>query len=129
MVTVPQEAGPTRSSKGIPGFTRRSFDLDEVRTPRRRQPHDGQHIHQRLHDPDARRLLRRATGADAPGSELALFLKWEQLAAYARASVDGDLVFRGTERVQKALSESPRASISDDQPLATLPLTKVDARS
>ncbi len=54
-------------------------------------------------------------GVDAPGSELATFLKWEQLAAYARAHVNNDLAFRGTERVQKALSEGSRVSIADDQ--------------
>lgn len=53
--------------------------------------------------------------ADAPGSELATFLKWEQLAAYARAHVNNDRAFRGTERVQKALSEGSRVSVSDDQ--------------
>src|SRR6187402_2573029 len=40
-----------------------------------------------------------------PGSELAVFLKWEQLAAYSRASVNKDFSFRGTERVQKVLNE------------------------
>jgi hypothetical protein len=53
--------------------------------------------------------------AESPGSELSTFLKWEQLAAYARAAVNGDTAFRGTERVQKALSEGGRVSISDDQ--------------
>ena len=53
--------------------------------------------------------------ADAPGSELATFLKWEQLAAYARANVNKDFVFRGIERVQKALSDGSRVSISEDQ--------------
>ena len=38
-----------------------------------------------------------------PGSELATFLKWEQLAAYARASVNNDFIFRGTERAERAL--------------------------
>lgn len=40
-----------------------------------------------------------------PGSELGTFLKWEQLAAYARASVNGETVFRGTERVARNLAE------------------------
>ncbi|MGO9708530.1 MAG: hypothetical protein ACLQBL_06695 [Polyangiaceae bacterium] len=53
--------------------------------------------------------------SDDPGSELGTFLKWEQLAAYARAAVNNDFAFRGTERVQKALSEGARVSISDDQ--------------
>src|SRR5262245_11019213 len=49
-----------------------------------------------------------------PGTELSTFLKWEQLAAYARATANKDLEFRGTERVQKNLSESSRVTLSDD---------------
>jgi len=49
-----------------------------------------------------------------PGTELSTFLKWEQLAAYARASANNDWVFRGTERVRKNLSESSRVTLSDD---------------
>jgi hypothetical protein len=40
-----------------------------------------------------------------PGTELATFLKWEQLAGYARASVNGETGFRGTERVWRNLEE------------------------
>jgi hypothetical protein len=40
-----------------------------------------------------------------PGTELATFLKWEQLAAYSRASINGDWDFRGTERVRKYLDD------------------------
>src|SRR5262249_61182123 len=43
-----------------------------------------------------------------PGSELATFLKWEQLAAYARASVNSDFAFRRTERARQNLSEGSR---------------------
>src|SRR5262249_22989266 len=50
-----------------------------------------------------------------PGTELATFLKWEQLAAYARATVNKDFAFRGTERVRKNLSESLRVTLSDDR--------------
>lgn len=57
---------------------------------------------------------RIADEAD-PGTELATFLKWEQLAAYARATANKDLAFRGTEHVQKALSESSRITLSDDR--------------
>lgn len=49
-----------------------------------------------------------------PGTELATFLKWEQLAAYARATANEDWAFRGTERVRKNLSESPPVTLSDD---------------
>jgi hypothetical protein len=50
-----------------------------------------------------------------PGTELATFLKWEQLAAYARAEGNKDYSFRGTERARKALSESSRVTLSDDR--------------
>ncbi|QDT04228.1 hypothetical protein K227x_26180 [Rubripirellula lacrimiformis] len=50
-----------------------------------------------------------------PGSKLATFLKWEQLAAYSRASVNGDFSFRGTERVKRNLSESNRVTLSDER--------------
>jgi len=48
-----------------------------------------------------------------PGVELATFLKWEQLAAYARATANDDWAFRGTERVQKNLQEGSRVTLSD----------------
>jgi hypothetical protein len=40
-----------------------------------------------------------------PESELGTFLKWEQLAAYARASINRETGFRGTERVWRNLKE------------------------
>lgn len=49
------------------------------------------------------------------GGELHTFLKWEQLAAYARAAVNQDLAFRGTERVQRNLQDGSRVTISADQ--------------
>ncbi len=50
-----------------------------------------------------------------PGSDLATFLKWEQFAAYARAAVNHDFAFRGTERVRKNLAEGPRVTLSADR--------------
>jgi|SRR5450756_2311545 len=50
-----------------------------------------------------------------PGTEVSTFLKWEQLAAYARAEGNKDYSFRGTERARKALSESFRVTLSDDR--------------
>src|SRR5262245_57806160 len=47
-----------------------------------------------------------------PGSELEVFLKWEQLAAYARGAVNRDWRFRGTERVRRNLNEEKRITIS-----------------
>jgi len=46
------------------------------------------------------------------GSELASFLKWEQLAAYSRAAANNDYNFRGTDRVRLNLSESHRVKLS-----------------
>jgi hypothetical protein len=43
--------------------------------------------------------------AKGPGGELATFLKWEQLSAYARGHINGDFSFRGTERVRENLGE------------------------
>ena len=50
--------------------------------------------------------------AESGGSDgdLAVFLKWEQLAAYARWEIVGDHSFRGTERTGKNLQETRRAS-------------------
>lgn len=50
-----------------------------------------------------------------PGTELATFLKWEQLAAYARAKQNKDFSFRGVERVRKNLGESFRVCLSEDR--------------
>lgn len=50
-----------------------------------------------------------------PGTELATFLKWEQLSAYSRAEANGDYAFRGTEKVRKNLSENSRVCLSDDR--------------
>jgi hypothetical protein len=47
-----------------------------------------------------------------PGSELSTFLKWEQLAGYARAYVNKDYAFRGTERVQGTLNAGTRVTLS-----------------
>jgi hypothetical protein len=54
--------------------------------------------------------------ADEGGSDgdLATFLKWEQLAAYARASVNGDRGFRGTERVLSRLADRDRVQLGTD---------------
>ena len=59
-------------------------------------------------------FAERIADQHGPGSDLATFLKWEQLAAYARANVNGDFVFRGTERVRRNLSEGPRVTLSDN---------------
>ena len=50
----------------------------------------------------------------ADSSELSTFLKWEQLASYARAHVNKDTRFRGTERVRAALNSGGKVTISDE---------------
>ena len=50
-----------------------------------------------------------------PGTELATFLKWEQLAAYSRAVQNKDFSFRGVEKVRKNLAEGSRVCLSDDR--------------
>lgn len=50
-----------------------------------------------------------------PGSELATFLKWEQMAAYARYTIVNDTGFRGTERVQKNLDQDSKVILSADR--------------
>ncbi|MGH6623293.1 MAG: hypothetical protein ACREBN_04940, partial [Burkholderiaceae bacterium] len=57
-------------------------------------------------------LIEEASGKVADGSQLAIFLRWEQLAAYARLQLNNESVFRGIERTKKALSESRRVTIS-----------------
>lgn len=49
------------------------------------------------------------------GSELDTFLKWEQLAGYARLHVNRDGNFRGVDRVRRLLNESSRVTISADR--------------
>jgi hypothetical protein len=55
--------------------------------------------------------VARETGG---GDELRSFLKWEQLAAYARAVVNRDRSFRGTERVLRRLNDGDRIRLSVD---------------
>ncbi len=54
--------------------------------------------------------------ADEGGTDgdLATFLKWEQLAAYARAQVNKERGFRGTDRVFKRLADGGRVRLGLD---------------
>lgn len=45
------------------------------------------------------------------GGDLAVFLRWEQLAAYARGEINQDWKFRGVERVKKNLQDGNRISL------------------
>lgn len=60
-------------------------------------------------------FAERIADEQGPGTELATFLKWEQLAAYARAAANRDYAFRGTDRVRKNLSEGPRVTLSAER--------------
>jgi hypothetical protein len=46
--------------------------------------------------------------------DLAVFLRWEQLAAYARGELGGDWTFRGVERVKKNLQDATRIRLGID---------------
>jgi hypothetical protein len=54
--------------------------------------------------------------AEETGSsdDLNVFLRWEQLAAYARGGANNDWVFRGTERTKKNWNESDRVRLGVD---------------
>ena len=58
-------------------------------------------------------FAERVAAELGPGSELATFLKWEQLAAYSRAYINRDYAFRGTERVQRTLNAGTRFTLSN----------------
>ncbi len=57
-------------------------------------------------------FAERVTDEGGTDGELATFLKWEQLAAYARGSINNDWAFRGTERVQRNINEGSRVRLS-----------------
>ncbi len=101
----------SRDPLGIP------VDLDPLRSPCRRQPHDGEHLAARLHGAPARLLLRRAPRRDgareAPSSPP--FSSGSSSPAMPAGEVNRDWVFRGTERVRKNLNESPRVTLSADR--------------
>ncbi len=47
-------------------------------------------------------------------SDLAVFLRWEQLAAYARGGINNDWEFRGTERAKKNFNENAKIRLGTD---------------
>jgi hypothetical protein len=57
-------------------------------------------------------FAERLSEAGSRENTLDAFLKWEQLASYARAAVNKDLSFRGTERVQKRLADGGKVALS-----------------
>lgn len=59
-------------------------------------------------------FAERLSDSGSQVSTLQAFLKWEQLASYARVAVNRDLAFRGTERVQKRLADGGKVRLSAD---------------
>ena len=59
-----------------------------------------------------------------PGAELATFMKWEQLASYARGHINQDWIFRGTERTRANLQEG-RITLSAQPAFQTLSSQKL----
>jgi hypothetical protein len=59
-------------------------------------------------------FVERVAEKGGTEGDLATFLKWEQLAAYARAAVNKDAIFRGTERVHKNLNDGSKVRLSAD---------------
>lgn len=56
-------------------------------------------------------FAERVAEAGGTEGELATFLKWEQLAAYARARSDPNEGFRGTDRVHKRINDGGRVKL------------------
>ncbi|HEY5375199.1 MAG TPA: hypothetical protein VIK01_16080, partial [Polyangiaceae bacterium] len=56
-------------------------------------------------------FAERVAESSGTEGELATFLKWEQLAAYARARSDPEEGFRGTDRVRKRLNDGGRVKL------------------
>jgi hypothetical protein len=54
----------------------------------------------------------RVAEQNGPDSQLNTFLKWEQLAGYARGRVNNDWSFRGTERARQRVDESDTITLS-----------------
>lgn len=56
--------------------------------------------------------VRRKNGPEVDTEELAVFLRWEQLAAYTRGYLNNDFEFRGIRRVKRTLSDGATVPIS-----------------
>ena len=59
-------------------------------------------------------FVERAAEDGATEGDLATFLKWEQLAAYARARINEERGFRGTDRVWTRIHEGDRVRLGTD---------------
>ena len=59
-------------------------------------------------------FAERVANESAGDGDLAVFLRWEQLAAYARGEINRDFNFRGVERVKNNLKEGGRVRLGTD---------------
>jgi hypothetical protein len=59
-------------------------------------------------------FAERVANEEDGASDLAVFLQWEQLAAYARGGINKDWEFRGTERAKKNFNESGKIRLGTD---------------
>ncbi len=60
-------------------------------------------------------LVEKVVEVDGAGGDLGAFIRWEQLAGYARAAVNGETSFRGTERVHRNLEDGRPVTLSADR--------------
>lgn len=59
-------------------------------------------------------FAERVANEEDGDSDLAVFLRWEQLAAYARGAINKDWEFRGTERAKKNFNENGKIRLGTD---------------
>jgi hypothetical protein len=65
-------------------------------------------------------FAERVANEEDGDSDLGVFLRWEQLAAYARGGINKDWEFRGTERAKKNLTENGKIRLGTDSAALTL---------
>lgn len=70
-------------------------------------------------------FVERVADEVGPDADLATFLKWEQLAAYARAAVNTEKGFRGTERVHQRVGDGGRVRLGTDREAQILSNQKI----
>jgi len=70
-------------------------------------------------------FVERVADEVGTNADLATFLKWEQLAAYARAAVNKEAGFRGTERVHKRVQAGGRVQLGTEHDAQILSNQKI----
>ncbi len=65
-------------------------------------------------------FAERVANEEGGDSDLAVFLRWEQLASYARGGINNDWEFRGTERAKKNFNEGGKLRLGTDSAALTL---------